>query len=250
MYYSAEPDAARGKCLAVATADDPAGPFTDSGAPLVCGQGIEHIDPMAFDDPRTGKRLLYWGSGRLPIKAQEMAEDRLRFLPGSSPVELIEPDDAPYRSLVEAPWVIRRNGFYYLFYSGDRCCVGEPRYSVMVARAEEPLGPFENLRGRDGASVILERDGWWLNTGHPSVVADGAGNDWLVYHATDAAEWHYEDRPRRRMGVRRLMLDALQFDDGWPRVAGTRPSSGPRPAPRVAPTRPPPLSGRRESVRP
>jgi arabinan endo-1,5-alpha-L-arabinosidase len=250
MYYSAEPDAARGKCLAVATAVDPAGPFTDSGRPLICGQGIEHIDPMAFDDPRTGKRLLYWGSGRLAIKGQEMAEDRMRFLPGSSPVELIHPDRAPYRSLVEAPWVIHRNGFYYLFYSGDRCCVGEPRYSVMVARAKEPLGPFENFRGRDGASVILERDGWWLNTGHAGVVTDGAGNDWLLYHATDASEWHFEDRPRGRMGVRRLMLDPLQYGDGWPRVEGARPSSGPRPAPIVAPTPPLPPSGRRESVRP
>ena len=63
LYYSAKPDAAltdttRGLCLAVATADRPSGPFTDIGRPLVCGGGFVNIDPMAFDDPATGKRLL------------------------------------------------------------------------------------------------------------------------------------------------------------------------------------------------
>ncbi|HEX2092946.1 MAG TPA: family 43 glycosylhydrolase, partial [Longimicrobiaceae bacterium] len=94
LYYSAKPDAAlsdttRGLCLAVATARRPEGPFVDRGEPLQCGPGFVNIDPMAFDDPQTGKRLLYWGSGFGPIKVQELAPDRLSFAPGSRPVELI-----------------------------------------------------------------------------------------------------------------------------------------------------------------
>lgn len=82
LYYSAKPDAAlsdttRGLCLAVATAARPDGPFTDMGAPLLCGPGFVNIDPMAFDDPATGKRLLYWGSGFGAIKVQELSPDRL-----------------------------------------------------------------------------------------------------------------------------------------------------------------------------
>ena len=88
LYYSAKPDAAltdgsRGLCLAVATATRPQGPFTDSGRPLQCGEGFVNIDPMAFDDPATGRRLLYWGSGFGPIKVRELAPDRLSFAPGS-----------------------------------------------------------------------------------------------------------------------------------------------------------------------
>ena len=49
------------------------------GMPLLLGAGFEYIDPMAFDDPATGKRLLYWGSGFQPIKVQELSEDRLSF---------------------------------------------------------------------------------------------------------------------------------------------------------------------------
>lgn len=67
LYYSAKPDVAlvdkkSGLCLAVATSERPGGPFTDIGKPLQCGDGFINIDPMAYDDPATGKRLLYWGS--------------------------------------------------------------------------------------------------------------------------------------------------------------------------------------------
>ncbi|RYY35193.1 MAG: glycoside hydrolase, partial [Sphingomonadales bacterium] len=144
LYYSAKPDAAlsdtsRGLCLAVATAMRPEGPFTDSGAPLECGDGFINIDPMAYDDPATGKRLLYWGSGFGPIKVQELAADRIAFAPGSKPVPLVEvdktEDPANYQRLIEGAWVIRREGYYYLFYSGDNCCGPKAHYAVMVARS-------------------------------------------------------------------------------------------------------------------
>src|SRR4051812_28502749 len=101
LYYSAKPDAAltdasRGLCLAVATADRPEGPFTDSGRPLQCGEGFVNIDPMAFDDPATGRRLLYWGSGFRPIKVQELAPDRISFAPGSRPIALVPPVSSDY----------------------------------------------------------------------------------------------------------------------------------------------------------
>jgi len=225
MYYSAEPDAATGKCLAVATAAQPAGPFTDSGRPLLCGEGIEHIDPMAFDDPRSGKLLLYWGSGSKPIKAQELAHHRLAFQPGSAPRDLIFPDPLrEYLTLVEAPWVVFRQGSYYLFYSGDRCCARAPRYAVMVARSQDPLGPFEPFaQGPQSAqSVILERGERWLAPGHNCVVMDDEGRDWILYHAVDTT---------RPQAGREMLLDPIFYRDGWPRIEGGQPSSSSRTAP-------------------
>lgn len=224
MYYSAEPDGAKGRCLAVATAREPAGPFVDAGEPLLCGEGIEHIDPMAFDDPATGKRLLYWGSGSKPIKVQELAPDRLRFLPGSAPRDLVFPDEqVPYRSLIEGAWVIYRDGWYYLFYSGDRCCTRDPTYAVMVARSRHAMGPFEEL-----GTPILERSAEWLAPGHNSIIADDDGADWMLYHAIRPGE-----QQRRRL----MLLDRVVYRDGWPRVDGDRPRSGPyrAPAQRIAP---------------
>jgi arabinan endo-1,5-alpha-L-arabinosidase len=241
LYYSAKPDAAltdqsQGLCLAVATADRPEGPFTDIGRPLQCGEGFVNIDPMAYDDPATGKRLLYWGSGFGSIKVQELSADRISFAPGSRPIDLVSviPDESPlnYQRLVEGAWIVRRDGYYYLFYSGDNCCGPNAHYAMLVARSRSATGPFETLAQATGApnSVILERSGIWVAPGHNSVIEDEAGDHWVLYHAVDSR------RPRTREGddinSRRIMLlDRLVWQDGWPRVAGQGPSTGPRPAP-------------------
>jgi arabinan endo-1,5-alpha-L-arabinosidase len=217
MYYSAEPDRDSGKCLAIAIANRPSGPFADIGEPLICGERFEDIDPMAFDDPATGKTLLYWGSGSKPIQARELASDGLRFAPGSVPRDVILPDgNLAYRSLIEGAWVIHRRGAYYLFFSGDRCCGPEARYALMVARARDPLGPFEIL-----GEPVLQGNGTWRAPGHNSVIADGAGTDWILYHAVRA-------EPRREM-----LLDRIVWREGWPRVEGDQPSDTPRQAPRI-----------------
>lgn len=217
MYYSAEPDNAEGKCLAVATSALPSGPFVDSGAPLLCGEGIENIDPMAFDDPKTAKRLLYWGSGSKPIKVRELAPDRLRFAPDSAARDLLLPDSGrDYSSLIEGAWVIYRGGLYYLFYSGNRCCGPNANYALMVARSNDALGPFEPF-----SRAILEQNAHWRAPGHNSVITDDAGTDWILYHAMRAA-------PERAM-----LLDRIVYRDGWPRIEADQPSESPQTAPRL-----------------
>src|SRR5690606_26828491 len=120
--------------------------FTDNGKPLLCGEGFVNIDPMSFDDPATGKRLLYWGSGFGPIKVRELAPDRVSFAPGSAEIPLIQvdktDDPANYQRLIEGVWVVRRQGYYYLFYSGDNCCGSKAHYAVLVARSRSATGPF------------------------------------------------------------------------------------------------------------
>lgn len=222
LYYSAKPDAAltdttRGLCLAVATADRPEGPFTDTGAPLLCGQGFVNIDPMAYDDPVTGKRLLYWGSGFKPIKVQELARDRVSFAPGSAPIDLLPTDatddPANYRRLVEGAWVTRRKGWYYLFYSGDNCCGPQAHYATLVARSRRATGPFEIVPVARGGLVIAA-DARWLAPGHNAVIADGKGRFWTAYHAIDRRQ------PGEPVNTRRIMLVApVAWRDGLPVVA-------------------------------
>jgi arabinan endo-1,5-alpha-L-arabinosidase len=243
LYYSAKPDAAltdtsRGLCLAVATAERPEGPFTDVGRPLQCGDGFVNIDPMAYDDPATGRRLLYWGSGFAPIKVQELGPDRISFAPGSRPIDLIETnrdeDPANYRRLVEGAWVIRRGGWYYLFYSGDNCCGPNAHYAVMVARSRSATGPFESFRHPTGAAngVILERRDNWLAPGHNSVIEDSAGDHWMLYHAVDTRR--PRATPADEINTRRIMLlDRIEWRGGWPRVEGNGPSTAGRSAPLV-----------------
>lgn len=235
MYFSAKPntsDERHGLCLAVATSSSPTGPFVDMGHPLRCGSGFVNIDPMAFDDPATGKHLLYWGSGFEPIKVQELAADRTSFAPGSAPSDLVWP--APNRRafpvLVEGSWVTRHGGWYYLFYSGDNCCGPKADYAVMVARSRSALGPFQTLEQATGAphSIVLEKSPRWIAPGHNSIVSDRAGQDWIVYHAVDVN--HTREKPTDDPNTRRVMLiDRIEWRNGWPSIAGS--TAGPAAAP-------------------
>lgn len=238
MYYSATPDMCdepeRGHCLAIATASEPAGPFVDIGMPLLLGLGFEYIDPMAFDDPATGKHYLYWGSGFQPLKVQELAADRLSFAPGSEPIDLVWPNPVKgkFPRLVEASWVVRHGEFYYIFYSGDNCCGPQAEYGVMVARSKSPTGPFETLEQARGVphSLMLFKSERWLAPGHNATFTDKAGETWILYHAIDV------NRPRQRQedevnSRRILLMDRIVWQDGWPHV-GT-PSESPQRAPVV-----------------
>ena len=230
LYYSAKPDAAltddkRGLCLAVATAERPEGPFTDKGSPLQCGESFVNIDPFAFDDPATGKSYLYWGSGFGPIKVQELGADAISFAPGSKPIDLVPvirtEDAAEYRRLVEGAWVTVRDGWYYLFFSGDNCCGPKAHYATMVARSRSATGPFE-VRERP-LYLVLEANARWNAPGHNSVIRDDAGTDWILYHAVD------NRRPRTKasddINTRRVMLlDRLEWVNGWPQIAGRSPT--------------------------
>ena len=217
MYYSADPNQRTGLCLAAATATSPAGPFTDKGAPLKCGSGFVNIDPMAFDDPQTGKLLLYWGSGFEPIKAQELAADRINFAANSQASNLIFPinstDPNMYRDLVEGAWVTFRNGFYYMFFSGDDCCTSA-HYAILVARSTSATGPFEVLPENNG--VIVKGNDKWIGPGHNSVIRDDKSSDWLVYHA-----FHPNNRGRGRV----MLIDRLIYgSDGWVRSQANAPT--------------------------
>lgn len=235
LYYSAKPDTSderHGLCLGVATASSPAGPFRDIGHPLQCGPGFVNIDPMEYHDPVTGRHLLYWGSGFEPVKVQELGPDLISFAPGSSPRDLVAsaPGKASFPVLVEGSWVIRRGGYYYLFYSGDNCCGTKANYAVMVARSKSPTGPFETLEAATGKphSIILEKRGHWIAPGHNSIVTDRAGRDWIVYHAVDSR------RPREtksdEVNTRRvLLIDRIVWRNGWPAIDG--PSSNRRNGP-------------------
>ena len=242
LYYSAKPDAAltddkRGLCLAVATAGGPLGPFVDMGKPLHCGDSFVNIDPMSFDDPASGKRLLYWGSGFQPIKVRELGPDRMSFAAGSKPVDLvpiIKDDPNHYSRLLEGAWVIRRGDWYYMFYSGNNCCGPNASYAVLVARSRSATGPFETFAQATGAptSAILEKRGTWFAPGHNAIITDAAGQDWMIYHAVDVR------RPRAKpsddVNTRRILLvDRIVWRDGWPRIENDGPSSEREPAPRV-----------------
>lgn len=225
MYYSVENNAG-GKCIGVALSDKPEGPFTDVGEPMVCGEGFINIDPMAFDDPQTGKKLLYWGSGLKAIKVQELDDSRTKFKEGSTPLDVIPVNyDKDYDELVEGAWVIFHEGYYYIFYSGNNCCGLGTHYAVMIARSKSAFGPFEHLSSfsKSGTSVILGMSNQWIGPGHNSTITDDAGNDWILYHAV---------QPKNKaMTFREMLIDRITWLNGWPIIETGKPSFLPQPSP-------------------
>jgi arabinan endo-1,5-alpha-L-arabinosidase len=227
LYYSGEsPHEQIGKCIGVAISKSPTGPFMDVGTPLVSGESFINIDPMAFDDPTTGKKYLYWGSGHKPIKVRELNEDRISFKAGSVTAEVIVPNNDEYSKLVEGAWVHFREGYYYMFYSGDNCCGDKANYAVMVARSRKAEGPFERLSEmqKSSSSAILIKNTSWLAPGHNSVITDDAGHDWIVYHAISLD-------PALKSKGRMMLIDRLKYKNGWPFVETMSPSTLSLPSP-------------------
>jgi len=191
-----------------------------------------NIDPHAYDDPASGKRLLYWGSGFGPIKVRELGPDRMSFAAGSAEQPLVTTiktdDEREYRRLIEGAWVVRRGDYHYLFFSGDNCCGAKAHYAVMVARSRSATGPFE-VRPRP-LYLVVEGNAAWVAPGHNSVIQDSAGRDWMLYHGVDRRQ--PRSRPTDEVNSRRVMLlDRLVWRNGWPEVAGKGPSSGTQAAP-------------------
>jgi beta-xylosidase len=156
-------------CVAVATAARPIGPYKDHG-PIIC-QEDGSIDPVPVTDER-GDRYLVWkedGNSRnqpTPIWAQKLSQDGTKLT--GERKELIRNDAAWEAQLVEGPFVQRRGGWFYLFYSGNACCGRECNYALGVARSRKLLGPWEKNPG----NPILRGNEGWKCPGHGSIVAD------------------------------------------------------------------------------
>jgi arabinan endo-1,5-alpha-L-arabinosidase len=113
---------------------------------------------------------------------------------------------------IEAPFIVRREMFWYLFVSWDFCCRGaRSDYKVVVGRAENLTGPYRDRDDKPmidgGGTVILDAaTDFWRGAGHPAVFRQD-GEDYLLFHAYSATT----GRPR-------LQISTIAWDDGWPRV--------------------------------
>ncbi|OKI81584.1 family 43 glycosylhydrolase [Micromonospora sp. CB01531] len=221
--------------IGAATAPTPAGPWTFADAPVVAprpgggGGYLWTIDPSQLTDV-DGRNYLYYGSYYGGLSVTELSPDGLTAV-GTPTLVAID-------NKFEGSYVLRRDGWYYLFASTANCCAGPATgYSVQVGRARSPRGPFVDQDGqrldvsRAGGTPVLTQNGnRWIGTGHNGFLTDLSGQDWIVYHAIDRAD-PYLDEP---FGIneRPMLLDRLNWVAGWPTVnAGAGPSDGPRPAP-------------------
>ncbi|WP_316848051.1 family 43 glycosylhydrolase [Pedobacter psychrodurus] len=162
--------------IGVALADDPAGPFTDSGKALISGKpkgikGGQEIDPDVFNDPKTNKTYLYWGNGYMAVAP--LNDDMVSI--DSSAIKIITPN----KDFREGTEVFYRNGKYYFLWSEDD--TRSENYRVRYGFSDSPMGnitiPENNLiLAKDAAQGIY-------GTGHNSVIKVNGKDEWyMVYH--------------------------------------------------------------------
>lgn len=189
--------------LASAAAPD-AADWRDEGLVVQSAPGDDFnaIDPDLMRDA-DGRLWLSYGSFWGGIRLTELDAATLRPVGETRFI-------ARRRAGIEAPTLVRRGDWVYLFVSHDLCCRGvQSTYNIRVGRARDVTGPFVDRDGvpmLEGGGTLVEAGGpRWKGPGHQDVVGDV-----IVRHAYDA-----EDGGRPHLRVSRLAWSA----DGWPALA-------------------------------
>ena len=152
------------------------GPWRDCG-PIVCSrEGRDQwnaIDPNFVVDDK-GTPWLTWGSfwdgiqlARLDhtmhLATKPVTIARRVAMRDTSKAEPNPTSRFAGRNAIEAPFIFKHDGWYYLFVSWDYCCRGaQSNYRVAVGRSKTVSGPYLDRSGKDmaqgGGTIILEGD--------------------------------------------------------------------------------------------
>ncbi|MCE9578311.1 MAG: arabinan endo-1,5-alpha-L-arabinosidase [Deltaproteobacteria bacterium] len=211
LYYAASSFGSNASCIGHATSPSlsPA-TWTDHGA-VICSTASDNwnaLDPAAHVDG-AGQAWLAFGSFWGGLKLIPLAADGSRA--GSDFYALA----TRANTAVEAPYLVSRGGWYYLFESVDYCCQGvNSTYKVMVGRAPAITGPYVDAQGTallaGGGTLVVQGDARWKGPGHDAVLETATG-DFHVYHSYDA----------QNGGAPTLRIGELRWSaDGWPLAAG------------------------------
>ena len=207
----------------------PGGPWEYAGdLQDTAGRKMSLFDTMIFPDD-DGRLYIYWSGMRTDgIYGAELdRENPTRFATPAKKLWTFDPshrwerygdnNEGTALSWLEAPWMTKRKGTYYLQYSAPG--TEWKTYAVGVYTSKHPLGPF---RYAERNPALVHRNGLINGVGHHTVIEGPDGGLWAIYTVL-----------YRNQGVfdRRVGLDPVRFDaNGNLYVDG--PSEEPREGPR------------------
>jgi beta-xylosidase len=164
-YVAVEHGTIKGKAIGVAVADNPLGPFKDAkGAAIITNDmttdtkiSWDDIDPTVIIDD-DGQAYLFWGNTQCYyIKLKENMIDQ------DGPIQKVN-----LPNFTEAPWIHKRNGWYYLSYAYQF-----PE-KIAYAMSRKVTGPWA-FKG------ILNEVAGNSNTNHQAII-DFKGKSYFIYH--------------------------------------------------------------------
>lgn len=165
-YVTAEHDSIQGKAIGVAVSDSPTGPWVDARGSAIITNNMtlqtsiswDDIDPTVFTDDE-GQTYLYWGN--TVCHYVKLKDNMIEF---EGPIYTVE--GLPFYT--EAPWIHKKNGWYYLSYAYQF----PEKIAYAMSRSVE--GPWE-FKG------ILNEMAGNSNTNHQSII-EFKGKDYFIYH--------------------------------------------------------------------
>ena len=206
LYYSVSAFAKNTSAIGVTTnttldPKDPAYKWVDQGIVI---QSIPNrdlwnaIDPnLTFDENNTPWLAFgsFWEGLKLvklnpDLKSIAQPQEWHTIAKRKRTFELADSD--PGDGALEAPFIFKKNGYYYQFLSWDLCCRGEKStYKVVVGRSKTITGPYLDKEGislnQGGGTLLIQGDKNWFGAGHNSTYTFD-GKDYIIYHAYDAKQ--------------------------------------------------------------
>lgn len=184
FYYTAEAK------IGVAVGDTPIGPFKDTNAsPLIATDPkmTDIIDAMVFTDDDGKSYIYYGGSGQSKLSVRTLGADM---------VSVSAPTDITPQNYTEGPFMVKRNGIYYMMYSNGYW--GNDTYNVQYSTSNSPTGPW-TYKG-----TVLKSNNEDKGPGHHSVIKIGDCDEYyIVYHRYENAS----------SGDRKIAIDHMYFNE-------------------------------------
>ena len=183
------------------------------------------IDPnFVIDDNDTP--WLVWGSFWDGIQLARL-DTTMHIAPGVKPRTIARRYDPNYKptepnptskyagtNAIEAPFIFKHGGYYYLFVSWDYCCRGaKSNYRVAVGRSKSVEGPYLDREGKDmakgGGTLFIEGDKKeWEAAGHCAAYTID-NQDIFICHGYSATQ----------NGAAMLIQRTIKWTaDGWPEL--------------------------------
>ncbi|MVN91357.1 family 43 glycosylhydrolase [Mucilaginibacter aquatilis] len=233
LYYSVSAFGKNTSCIGVATTptldvNSPAYKWTDHGKVIQSIPGITNwnaIDPNLITYKNDA--YLTFGSFWGDLKITKLNKNRLSV---AEPIEQIKTIATRVNAegmafdkmgnlktktanAIEAPFIFKKDKYYYLFASIDYCCKGpKSTYKMIVGRAKKVTGPYRDQAGIrmdcGGSSILLTGNESWYGVGHNGICSFD-GDDYLVYHGYDAAD----------NGKSKLIINKIEWKKAWPVIS-------------------------------
>ena len=171
------------------------------------------IDPNIVEDGK-GAAWMSFGSFWSGIKLVKLDSSRTRLAEPQEWHALAQRDVPPATPAeIEAPHILKKGDYYYLFASWGLCCKKEKStYRVVVGRSRQLTGPYLDRDGKDmnqgGGTLVIRGNERWQGVGHNSAYTVD-GKDLLVLHAYETADNY----------LQKLKIMEMTWNkDGWPVV--------------------------------